>query len=258
MEKKKLVSLANQTSCSTVRRLISTKKLFITVAVMISMLLMATVPGYAMESLASWSQVGGPSWSQARTPAEGNLNYVASLLYINGSLYAGTGDGVWSWSGSSWSEVRGPEYPKSNWEESINVVTLADEGPVVNLAAIGGALYAGTGNRTGGGLWSWNGSFWSPLGGTGGLPESAVYIQSLDGMLYATSFNSVWSWNGSSWSQVGGSGALTGLPAYVNALAAINGTLFAGTSDGIYSIPIPESQPNTVEFIVGSDQYTAE
>lgn len=61
-----------------------------------------------------------------------------------------------------------------------------------------GTLYAGT---NGAGLWSWNGSAWSQVGGgSGPNVELVEYINDLlvsNDTLYVATNNGVWSWNGS-------------------------------------------------------------
>ncbi len=201
------------------------KKLFITAVLMINMLLTATVPGYATASPASWSPVGGTPWSQMA--GHEDLTNVYRLIAINGTLYAGTDGGVWSWDGSAWSQVGGS-----------NVFT-GDAAAVYDLAVVSSTLYAGT---WGGVVWSWNGSSWSRVGGSGARLDDAQIVNSLaavNGTLYAGTPYGVWAWNGSSWSSVPDSvwpadfagGAVNG-----PRLAAINGTLYAGTfGHGVWS-----------------------
>ncbi len=91
-----------------------------------------------------------------------------------------------------------------------------------------------------------------------GLPGDASGVQSLDDTLYAISSGGVWSWNGSPWSQVSGTGSLPGGATIIRCLAAVNGTLYAGTDEGVFSIPITKTLPSTVEFTIGSEQYTSD
>jgi hypothetical protein len=94
-------------------------------------------------------------------------------------------------------------------------------------------LYAAcTINFKGDGVWAWNGSSWSQLGGSIGLQGDADSVTHLaiDGnTLYAGTGSGVWSWNGSGWSQVGGANALGGGAANINSLALKDDVLYAVT-----------------------------
>jgi hypothetical protein len=118
-----------------------------------------------------------------------------------------------------WSEVGGPG--------PLSVFSLLDSN---------GTLSAGTSS----GVWSWNGSAWSQVGGANGLTGDAKYVSSLavyNGTLYAgTSGAGLWSWNGSAWSQVGGgSGPNVELVEYINDLLVSNDTLYVATNNGVWS-----------------------
>ena len=121
---------------------------------------------------------------------------------------------MWSWNGSTWSEVG-----------SLTGGTTS----VDSLIAVNGTLYAGT---LGGGVWSWNGSTWSKVGSCTGTSAFVCSLCTVNGTLCAGTDNGVWSWNGSSWSQVG---SLTGFAGDVRSLFAVNGTLYAGTVGGAWS-----------------------
>ena len=112
----------------------------------------------------------GSAWSQV-TP--GNpTSMAASGSYLYGNF---TGNGVWMYNGSAWSQVT-PGNPTS-------------------MAASGSYLY---GNFTGNGVWMYNGSAWSQV--TPGNPTSMAASGSY---LYGNfTGNGVWMYNGSAWSQV--------------------------------------------------------
>ena len=126
----------------------------------------------------------------------------------------------------SWSPVGG-----TPWAQGDSTGTTLGNS-VYCLVAVKGTLYAGTNE----GVWSWNGSSWSLVGGSNG-PSASVYdLALLNGTLYAaTDGGIVWSWNGSSWSQVGGSGYRLGNAERTGSLAVLDGMLYAATPRGVYS-----------------------
>lgn len=193
----------------------------------------------------SWSEVGNLS----NTAGIGLLG-VGTMAIYDGKLYvgilAGSGyprqyRGIWTWDGSSWSQVEG----------------LPEEAACVSsLVTLNGMLYAGTGygaigahpRSEGDGLWSWNGSSWTKAAtlpndvmenyGGGNLfyePEGILCLAVADGVLYAgTDFDGIWSLKGSRWSQVGNDQLQ-----WVYNLVAANGQLYAASGDpaggdGIY------------------------
>lgn len=185
------------------------------------------------EGVWSWD---GSEWSQVG--ASGGLlkqaENVLRLVGVNGTLYAGTvSDGVWSWDGSKWTSLGGP---KAN---SL-------------LLGIKGTLYAGTDRD---GVMVWDGSAWSRLGGSACLEGKASQITCLlavNDTLYAGTGNGVWSWDGSAWLQVGNSP--TDFGDGVLSLAAINGTLYAGTlSSSVFSITIPNTDPTSSNAVTSAD-----
>ncbi len=165
----------------------------------------------------------GSAWSRV-----GSLPGYAvwSLATANGTVYAGTKDGVWAWDGSAWSQVGS---------------LTAGAAHVYTLITVNGAVYAGTEN----GVWAWDGSGeWYQVG-SGGLPGDAANVYSLttvSGKLHAATQVGVWAcWDGSSWYRVG-SGGLPGKAAEISSLAAVNGALHAGTrGGGVWSFDLPGS-----------------
>lgn len=176
-------------------------------------LFVGTEAGVCSWDGSAWSKVGG-SGALGRGPG---AQSVSSLAVVEGILYAGTGDGVRSWGGSA-----------SGWLPCEILQPPTQEPAVINsLASVNGTLYAGT---NWGGVWPWDGSSWSQVGGSGGLPKNVAAVLSLlmdNGTLYAgTWHDGVWSWDGAKWFSLGGTSA--------NSLLAINGTLYAGTdNDGV-------------------------
>ncbi len=195
------------------------KKMIIALVLMAVMLFVTVVPGYAAGPPNRWSQVGG-LWDVV--PNGGNAawvyNSVYSFITVNGTLYAGTNDGVRAWNGSSWIRVG----------NSVNM------GGVFSLFSINGLLYAGTDSA---GVWVWDGSNWSQLGKIKDqFGDSINCLLEANGILYAGTYSSgVWSWDGSNWSQVGGSTGLPKTTYSVQSLLAVNKTVYAGTQGGVWA-----------------------
>lgn len=124
----------------------------------------------------------------------------------------------------SWSPVGGTPWSQETEGESI-------------LLNVKGQLCVGT---VGAGVWSWDGSAWSQMGGPKALFHAARNVFSLamvKDTLYAGTGDSVWSWDGSKWDWY--TTALV-LPASGHtpvgaSLAAYKDTLYAGTEEGVWS-----------------------
>jgi len=197
---------------------------------------------------AAWSQVGGLTDDAA---------VVHSLALVDGALYAGTGNGVWAWDGSAWSRVGAGVFPG----DAVQAFSLAAiggkiyagtqigvwvwDGTVWNrvssgglpgyaawirsLATDNGALYTGT---WGGGIWVWDGAAWTQVGGLTANTAIAPALITFNGKLYAGTFRGVLAWNRSFWSQVGSPVEGMDDTTQISCLAAVNGTLYAGTLNG--------------------------
>ncbi len=162
----------------------------------------------------SWSKIGGDGVSSSWASGD-NIEYVHSLEYFNGNLYAGTasstGDGdLWRWNGTTWSKIGG-DGVNSGWPASTYEIVSSV------AAGSGSTIYAGLSSGNGDGeVFSWDGTSWTKIGGDGvnGSWASArgdgVYALSFsDGVLYAGIYDSggnsgLWAWNGSTWTQLGG------------------------------------------------------
>ncbi len=143
---------------------------------------------------------------------------VNAQQYVNGKLYVGLGNAVgdaevWSWDGTSWSQVGG-DGKNSSWADQTyeNVDTLNFNG---------NTLYAGLGSSTGDAeVWSCDTSTscatWTKIGGDGinsgwavNTYEDVTSMTVMSGTLYVglgTTANDaeVWRWNGSAWTKIGG------------------------------------------------------
>lgn len=193
----------------------------------------------------SWTQIGGGvgmngSWGNT-------IESVRELKYMNGKLYAGTGDTagdahVWEFNGTSWTRIGGDglngSWPASTYEY------------VFSLATDGTNIYAGLGSGTGDAeVWTWNGSSWSKIGGdglNGSWPTTQGYIVRTlmfdGGSLYAGVQNSAgdgmyYKWDGSAWTMLGGklingSWGYNGL-ASVDVMQVQGEYLYAGTGRAI-------------------------
>ena len=190
----------------------------------------------------SWSKIGGDATNSSW--ADAAYEYVLSMDYFGGNLYAGLGISandaeVWKWNGSSWSQIGGDSLA-SGW-------TTNYEG-VYSLANDGTYLYAGLG-LTGGDneVWRWNGTAWTKVGGDGvnsGFTStthtivrsmvtsgSTVYVGMESGSTARSA--QVWSFDGTStWTHLGGdyvysSWGFRGLR-NVEAMAVAGSYLYAG------------------------------
>ncbi|MCL6611589.1 MAG: S-layer homology domain-containing protein [Peptococcaceae bacterium] len=147
-----------------------------------------------------------------------NEAVVYSLIKVNGYLHAATQVGVGAcWDGSSWYRLGSKGLPG-----------LAAD--VICLATDNRAVYAGT---WGGGVWTWDGSAWSPVGGLTKATEHSFALITVNGKLYAGTWEGVWSWDGSAWSGVGN---LSGDSAKINSLTSVSGMVYAGTWDCVWAL----------------------
>lgn len=172
-------------------------------------------------SLSSMAEKRNNRELEANVPIESTSSYMVSLTnpsspqnvsfsinesYNNGkidvstSVSASSSDGSWPNPAPTqgWSQV-GESVQSARYFTSI----IQDEA---------GNVYAGGYTpSTNGGVWKWNGSTWSQLGGnvTSSVTFGSIIRNSQSGYIYAggrTANNNggLWEWNGSSWSQLGG------------------------------------------------------
>ena len=161
----------------------------------------------------TWTKVGGDGVNGSWASAD-NIEYVQSLDYFGGKLYAGTGIStgdadVWQYSGGSWTKIGGDGI-NGGWAASTY------EG-IGSLTNDGTSLYAGTGTGNGDGeVWKFTSGSWTKLGGdgvNGSWPSArgdAVYAMQYSGGklnvgLYDSGGDALfYEWDGSNWTQIGG------------------------------------------------------
>lgn len=191
-----------------------------------------------------WTKIGGDgvnsSWNSG-------YEAVYTLLEFNGQLYAGIGnstnDGeVWRYNGSTWTQIGG---------DTLNSSWGADgQGGIYTLAVYDGSLIAGVSRSFGSNwseVWSWNGSAWTQIGGSGinsswadGDARDIGSITEYNGALYVglnldSAGGEVWRYNGSSWSKIGGDSINDGFSEAIDivpAMTVYDGKLYAGLGDG--------------------------
>ncbi len=187
----------------------------------------------------TWTKIGGDSVNSGWTSAQGDT--VNTLLYDSGKLYSGNydaaGDGLmWSFDGSSWTEIGGGYVNKSWGGYGIGSVNV--------MQKVGDYLYAGLGNAAGSALvWRFDGNAWQLIGGQGvnsswpaNTYEQVMSMASFRGKLIvglgtSASDAEVWQWDGSSWSKIGGDSVGSSWPAgyeEVDAMAATDSELYVG------------------------------
>lgn len=194
---------------------------------------------------------------------------VLSMVGYKGNLYVGLGTTagdaeIWSWNGSTWSQVGG-DGVGSSWQSSDNF-TLAK-----SLAVWKGKLYAGTGNGAGmAEIWEYNGSTWSKIAGDGvnsswttnpRLVETmTVYKDKLCAGLGGNgSWGEIWCWGGgNTWSRIGGGNGISvngfsNSTAWVYQLITFNGKMYAGASTGSHIVTIWEWDGSSWTQVGGSD-----
>jgi hypothetical protein len=210
-----------------------------------------------------WTQLAGGLPGSPIGPGFGsatNPDAYAMAVY-DGNLYVGTRNGftgceVWSFNGTSWTQVVG-QSPPGTPGTGPGFGNAANES-IESLAAFGSDLYAGTRNLNGCEVWDFNGSTWTQLVGTqpgaisgSGFGNAAnISCKSLAayaGELYAGTDNGfagceVWSLGVTGWTQVvgqsppgtPGTGPGFGDAANLTAqtLIVFSGHLYAGTRYG--------------------------
>lgn len=190
----------------------------------------------------TWTKIGGDALNSSW--ADATFEYVLSMTYFGGNLYAGLGNSaddaeVWSFNGTAWTKIGGDSL-NSGW-------TTTYEG-VYGLVNDGTNLYASLGASAGDNeVWRWNGSAWTKIGGdavNGSFTNTHTYIRGLaygNSTLYAgltstTTSGEVWSFNGTTWTIMGGN--------YVN------------NSWGFYNLQSVESFANSGDKFYAGTGYT--
>jgi hypothetical protein len=188
----------------------------------------------------SWTKIGGDAVNSSW--ADATYEYVMSMSYYGGALYAGLGSTagdaeVWRWDGAGWTKIGG-DAVNSSWADATY------EG-VYSLVNDGTNLYAGLGASTGDNeVWRWDGASWTKIGGDGinsGFTTTHAVVETMvyaGGALYAANTSTsaageFWSWNGSSWTKIGGnfinkSWGFYGLQS-VESMVVAGNYLYAGT-----------------------------
>lgn len=166
-----------------------------------------------------WTKVGGDGVGNILANSYEAVN---TMMEWNDSLYAGlgnsTGDAeVWKYSGANWTRVGGDQVGMSS-PSTFGWITNRFE-RVLSMAVYNGNLVAGLGesnNVNDSDVWSYNGTNWTRIGGSGitgwmtsGTYESvnslAVYKGELyAGLGYSPGDAEVWKYNGSTWTKIGG------------------------------------------------------
>ncbi len=194
----------------------------------------------------AWTKIGGDGVASSWAAAD-NIEYVTSLDYFGGNLYAGTGltagdADVWRYNGSTWTKIGG-DGVSGSWAAATYEVVPA-------LTNDGTNLYAGLASSNGDGeVYSYNGSTWTKIGGDGlnssfssnqgdGVYALAYGNSKLVAGLYDAAGNATtWERNGSTWTWTGGgyvnkSWGFFNLQS-VESSATFNEKLYVGTGVGV-------------------------
>lgn len=188
----------------------------------------------------TWTQIGGDNLNSGW--AASTNEYVHSLHYFGGNLYAGIGAGggdgeLWIYNGSTWSKLGG-DGTNSSWATANSVRSITNDGT---------NIFVGLGDSVGlTEVWRWSGSAWSQIGGDtiGGsfLTFDNTCINTLsfmDNKLFAGTCGAgayIWKYEGGSWSVIGGQGANQSWGVYdlqsISSMVSWNGKLYAGGGVG--------------------------
>jgi hypothetical protein len=145
----------------------------------------------------TWAQVAGDGLNSSWNTPSLTGGQISSLTSYGGKLYAGLdGNGnlgytsIWSYDGSTWSEVAGDSV-NGSWDSSVY-------DRIYTVAEYNGDLYAGLGSAAGSGdVWKFNGSSWTQVGGDGlngswsSNIETVSSLQTYQGKIYAGTGNTV-------------------------------------------------------------------
>lgn len=161
----------------------------------------------------TWSKIGGDGLNSSWNTV---YEYVLSMTYMNGILYAGVGISaneaeVWSWNGTTWTQIGG---------DSLNSGWTTNYDGVYSLVNDGTYVYAGLGVTAGENeIFRWDGADWTKVGGDAvngsftGTTHTYVQAMATDGTnvfagitsSHATRSGEVWSFNGTdTWQRLGG------------------------------------------------------
>ncbi len=127
----------------------------------------------------AWSRIGGDGENSSW--ANGTYEQVLSLGQYQGNLYAGLGTSagdaeVWSYNGTSWTQVGG-DGTNSSWGDGSTYDRVR------SLISYNGYLWAGLGSSAGEGeVWRYNGSSWTKIGGDGINSGWGTTIESVEAM----------------------------------------------------------------------------
>jgi YVTN family beta-propeller protein len=176
----------------------------------------------------TWAKIGGGGTNSSWTTAA--ILDALFLVEYDSGLCVGIGGAsgpaeVWSYSGSTWTQIGGPAIPDT-WDSSYERAW--------SLAVYNSKLYVGLGDQVGDAVvYEYDGSDWTKIGGDGvysswpAATMSVVYsLISYNGKLYAgvgTGEAELWEYNGSAWSLYGGS---------------VNFSWAAATYEGVYAMVV--------------------
>jgi len=173
--------------------------------------------------LASGSVFDGTTWTTFTPPYSGaySLAVSNSALYVGTANYA-TGGKVWSFNGSTWTDVS----PVPSWSSNNQQVD--------SLAWYNGHLYAGTFNMSSGGqVFRYDGgTTWTNVGPNWGIGNVDAWSMTVyNGLLYVGTDNflgaaQVWRYDGSTWTNV--SPGWTSDLALAGSMAVYSSALYVG------------------------------
>jgi len=171
--------------------------------------------------------------------APGVTNTIYAVAMNNGLVYAAgatpvganTNTPLYVWDGKQWTVSAVFNGPAINGPSLMQVNDLAFAGDLLYAAG----SFTNVNGVAANGLAKWDGTSWSGLGFSG-----LAYALAVDGNnLYVSGFytnaggvtmTNIGYWDGSAWHALGGGLGLPGTLSYVRALAAKNGTVYAGGS----------------------------
>ena len=191
----------------------------------------------------SWTRIGGDAVNSSW--ANSTYEYVLSLNYFGGNLYAGLGVSandaeVWKYNGTDWTQIGG---------DSLNNGWTTNFEGVYSMTNDGSNLYVGLGLTNGDNeVWSWNGTTWAKIGGDGLNGSFSTTLSTVNTLFYDTATSTlyvgirstssslsgqVWTLNAGTWTQIGGdyvnfSWGFRGLQS-VEVMVVSGDKLYAGT-----------------------------
>ena len=219
----------------------------------------------------AWTRIGGDAINSSW--ANSTYEYVLSMNYYGGNLYAGVGTTaneaeVWRWNGTTWTQIGG---------DSLNSGWTTNYEGVYSLTNDGTNLYAGLGASGGDNeVWRWNGTGWTKIGGDGTnssfTSTTHSHVQTLlysNDVLYAgiVSVNAVmsgeyWSFDGATWTRRGGnyineSWGYRGLQT-IESMTVVGDKMYFGTgSTGSGNAMVFEYDGTTVTLVGGQGKNSS-